>query len=363
MMEPSQSRRANTGSVSGVAAVRRSAVTLAQVAEAAGVSIATASRALNGSTRRTVSDELQERVMAVAGTLGYTANAHAQAIARGTSTIIGLIVNDIADPYFSTIAAGVMRVAEGRGIVVLGSTRNQPAQELDYVTMLRVQRAKALILVGSRTTDATQTRRLAAEVAAFHDAGGRVSVVSQNKLGADTVLPENRVGARALAVALVEQGHRTFAVLGGPPTLLVARDRVRGFGQGLVEAGLGEQAIVSLIEGDFTRDGGYTAASQLLDSGRLPSCIFAVNDVMAMGAMAALRERGCEVPRDVGMAGFDDIPTLRDIAPALTTVRLPLIAMGERAGLMALDATPGQAPRLHRIRGEVVMRESTQRSS
>src|SRR5450432_725714 len=139
----------------------RSAVTLAHVAGAAGVSIATASRVLNGSSGRTVRGDLQERVMAVAADLGYTANAHAQAMARGTSQIIGLIVNDISDPYFSTIAAGVMRVAEGRGIVVLGSTRNQPSQELDYVTMLRVQRAKAVVIVGSRTTDARQTKLLA----------------------------------------------------------------------------------------------------------------------------------------------------------------------------------------------------------
>ncbi|HST84716.1 MAG TPA: LacI family DNA-binding transcriptional regulator [Kineosporiaceae bacterium] len=336
-------------------------MTLARVAEVAGVSIATASRVLNGSTLRTVRGDLQERVMLVAADLGYTPNAHAQAMARGSSTIIGLIVNDISDPYFSTIAAGVMRVAEGRGIVVLGSTRNQSAQELEYVTMLRVQRAKALVIVGSRTTDANQTKRLAAEVAAFQAAGGRVSVVSQNRLGADTVMPENRAGAHALAVALVEAGHRSFAVLGGPPTLVVATDRVKGFSEGVAAAGLPVQSNIRVIPGDFTRDGGYAAAGQLLDDGPLPDCIFAVNDVMAMGAMAALRERGCVVPRDVGVAGFDDIPTLRDIAPALTTVRLPLVEMGERAGSMALDATPGQGPRLLRIRGEVALRESTRR--
>jgi LacI family transcriptional regulator len=364
MMDVPQHRPAQqpgTGTPPEPAPTGRSAVTLARVAEVAGVSIATASRVLNGSTLRTVRGDLQERVMLVAADLGYTPNAHAQAMARGSSTIIGLIVNDISDPYFSTIAAGVMRVAEGRGIVVLGSTRNQSAQELEYVTMLRVQRAKALVIVGSRTTDANQTKRLAAEVAAFQAAGGRVSVVSQNRLGADTVMPENRAGAHALALALVEAGHRSFAVLGGPPTLVVATDRVKGFSDGVVAAGLPLQNSIRVIPGDFTRDGGYAAAGQLLDEGPLPDCIFAVNDVMAMGAMAALRERGCVVPRDVGIAGFDDIPTLRDIAPALTTVRLPLVEMGERAGAMALDATPGQGPRLLRIRGEVALRESTRR--
>lgn len=351
-----------TGPSSAPPVTGRSAVTLARVAEVAGVSIATASRVLNGSALRTVRGDLQERVTLVAADLGYTPNAHAQAMARGSSTIIGLIVNDIADPYFSTIAAGVMRVAEGRGIVVLGSTRNQAAQELDYVTMLRVQRAKALVLVGSRTTDTGHTKRLAAEIAAFQNAGGRVSVVSQNRLGADTVLPENRAGAHALAVALVKQGHRSFAILGGPPTLVVATDRVKGFSEGVIAAGLRAQDSIRVIPGDFTRDGGYAAGGQLLDDGPLPDCIFAVNDVMATGAMAALRERGCVVPQDVGIAGFDDIPTLRDIAPALTTVKLPLVEMGERAGTMALDAAAGQAPRLLRIRGEVALRESTRRT-
>jgi LacI family transcriptional regulator len=367
-MDPSQSPIPESTPTSGSTpsagisrASGRTPVTLARVAQVAGVSIATASRVLNGSTLRTVRGDLQERVMLVAADLGYTANAHAQAMARGTSTIIGLLVNDISDPYFSTIAAGVMRVAEGRGIVVLGSTRNQPEQELEYVTMLRVQRAKALVIVGSRTTDTKQTKRLAAEVAAFHAAGGRVSVVSQNRLGADTVLPENRAGAQALALALVSEGHRSFAVLGGPTTLVVARDRLKGFTDGLA-AGLPSAPEIQLVQGDFTRDGGYVAATELLDSGPLPDCIFAVNDVMAMGAMAALRERGYSVPGDVGVAGFDDIPTLRDIAPALTTVRLPLVEMGERAGEMALDGAVGQAPRLLRIQGEVALRESTRRS-
>ena len=357
----------------------RATVTLAQVAEAAGVSIATASRVLNGSTGRTVGATLQERVMTVAVDLGYTANAHAQAMARGSSTIIGLIVNDIDDPYFSAIAAGVMRAAEGHGIVVLGSTRNEPDQELAYVTMLRAQRAKALVLVGSRTTDLDQTKRLATEIAAFHLAGGRVCVVSQNELDTDTVLPENRAGAHELARALVAQGYRSFAVLGGPATLVVAQDRVTGFAEGLRAAGLTGTGltgtgltgtgltgpgltgpgIVCELAGDFTRDGGHAAAVRLLAQGPLPECIFAVNDVMAMGAMAALRERGYRVPQDVGVAGFDDIPTLRDLAPALTTVRLPLVEMGERAGVMALETSPGPAPRLVRIRGEVIIREST----
>jgi LacI family transcriptional regulator len=333
----------------------RSVVTLSDVAERAGVSLATASRVINGGTRA-VSPHYRDRVIAAATDLGYTPNAHAQAMARGRSKMIGLVVHDIADPYFSAIAAGAISLAGSRGLLVLGNTLHNPDYEFEYVATMRAQRAQALILVGSRTTDIEQTRRLTEEVAEFIAGGGRVAAVSQDTLGADTVLPENRAGAQALAEALIAEGHRRFAVLGGPPTLLTARDRVVGFQDALAAEGL-EPPVV--IEGAFTRDGGYTAMGELLDRPDHPPCVFAVNDVMAIGSMAAVRERGLRVPGDVAVAGFDDIPTLRDVAPSLTTVRLPLAEMGRLAASMVLDEEPGSSPRVASIAGEVVLREST----
>jgi LacI family transcriptional regulator len=334
----------------------RSVVTLSDVAERAGVSLATASRVINGGTRA-VSPHYRDRVLAAAADLGYTPNAHAQAMARGRSKIIGLVVHDIADPYFSAIAAGAISLAGSRGLLVLGNTLRSQASELEYVTTMRAQRAQALILVGSRTTDDEYTRRLADEVAEFIAGGGRVAVVGQDRLGADTVLPENRTGAQALAEALVAQGHRRFAVLGGPTTLLTARHRVEGFQDGVAAHDL---APPDIVEGAFTRDGGYAAMGELLDRTQdRPPCVFAVNDVMAIGAMAALRERGLRVPADMAVAGFDDIPTLRDVAPSLTTVRLPLAEMGRLAASMVLDDEPGPEPRISSIAGEVVLREST----
>jgi LacI family transcriptional regulator len=333
----------------------RSVVTLSDVAERAGVSLATASRVINGGTRA-VSPHYRDRVLAAAADLGYTPNAHAQAMARGRSKMIGLVVHDIADPYFSAIAAGAISLAGSRGLLVLGNTLHNPDYEFEYVATMRAQRAQALILVGSRTTDVEQTRRLTEEVAEFIAGGGRVAAVSQATLGADTVLPENRAGAHALAEALIAEGHRRFAVLGGPPTLLTARDRVAGFTDALAGKGL-EPPVV--IEGAFTRDGGYMAMAELLDRPDHPPCVFAVNDVMAIGAMAAVRERGLRVPGDVAVAGFDDIPTLRDVAPSLTTVRLPLAEMGRLAANMVLDEEPGPSPRVAPIAGEVVLREST----
>ncbi len=339
---------------------RRRPVRLAEVATAAGVSLATASRVLNGS-HRSVGEPHRGRVLAAAAELGYRANPHAQAVARGASDVVGLVVHDISDPYFSTIADGVMRQCEQRGlVVVIASTRRDPERELDYVATMRAQRARALIIVGSRTGNRDRTARLAAEIAGFAESGGRVAAISQNRLGTHTVLVQNRAGARELAGELAALGHRRLAVLTGPPDLLTARDRHAGFVEGLAAAGV-PAAVVRTVAGQFTRDGGYAAASQLVAEGLDATCVFAVNDVMAVGAMAAFRDHGLAIPEDVSVAGFDDIRTLRDLVPSLTTVSLPLEEMGERAAALALDAEPGAPARTLRVRGEVVLRASTRR--
>jgi len=329
------------------------------VARRAGVSLATASRALNGGERR-VREDLRERVIAAAAELDYAVNTQAQAVARGRSNVVGLLVHDIADPYFSSIAAGVMRAADEHGLIVtLSTTMRQPEREAGYVASLRGQRARAVILAGSRVDDPGLAERLQRELAAFEATGGRIAVIGQNRLPADTVLVENRATARELAVALAGLGHRRFAVLAGPKRLITAGDRVRGFTEGLADAGI-DLGPDDVVHGDFTRDGGYETMHALLARGFDATCVFAVNDVMAVGAMAALREHGVRLPEEMAVAGFDDIATLRDVTPALTTVRIPLEEIG--AAALSLVAQPrAERPRLRRVPGEVVLRESTAR--
>ncbi|PRY33812.1 LacI family DNA-binding transcriptional regulator [Umezawaea tangerina] len=336
-------------------------VTLAEVASHAGVSLATASRVLNGSTRQ-VSDELRDRVVGSAEELGYLPNAAAQSLARNSSVLVGLVVHDISDPYFSSIAAGVTRVAEEAGlVVVLGTTGRDPDREVELLYTLRAHRARAVVIAGSRTTSRANTARLAAEIEAFGAQGGRVACVSQARIPTDTVVPSNRAGARSLARELAALGHKRFAVLAGPPSLVVAGDRLAGFKAGLADAGV-DLPPSAVITGAFTRDGGYAAANDLLAAKTGATCVFAVNDVMALGAMAALRDRGLRVPEDVSVAGFDDIPTLQDLVPGLSTVRLPLEELGERAARLVLDEGSVE-PRTVKVAGEVVLRASTRAPS
>lgn len=336
---------------------RRSTVTLADVAARAGVSLATASRVINGS-ERIVGEPHRSKVLEAAKKLGYTPNAQAQAMARGSSKLIGLIVQDITDPYFSTIADGVTRVADQHGLIVLlTSTHHDADRELEAIATLRAQRVRAIVLVGSRRSGRQRQELTRQEIQAFRAGGGRVSCISQDRLGTDTVSPRNHQGARALARALVDLGHERFVILAGPSGLLTSQDRVRGFRAGLQDAGLPGSAV-TVVRDRFTRDGGYVAAQHMSEDGLEGSCVFAVNDVMAVGAMAALRDAGLAIPEDVSIAGFDDIATLRDVAPMLTTVRLPLREMGQWAAEMALR-DPDDDLLVRHVDAEVVLRTST----
>ena len=340
----------------GITTSRSSPATLHDVAREAGVSLATASRSLNGSTRK-VNEEYRKRVLDAAARLDYSPNLSAQAVARGTTTTVALLVADIADPYFSSIAAGVIDEADGeRLIVTMAATERDPVRELELVRTLRGQRPRVMILAGSRPTSDPTDGALGDELRAYERSGGVVVLISRNELDLRTVLVDNRAGAESLARELATIGYRRFAVITGGEGLRTAADRVEGFRAGLSAAGL-ELRDDEVIRAAFTRDGGYDGMQRLLDRGlEGVEVVFAANDVMAVGALSAIRDGGLVPGVDVAVAGFDDIPTVRDVTPALTTVRVPLEEIGRRALRLALGDADAAADPVHT---EVVLREST----
>jgi LacI family transcriptional regulator len=332
-------------------------VTLERVARHARVSLATASRVLNGSTR-VVRDDLRERVLAAAAELGYVPNANAQALARATTSTVGLVTHDIGDPYFSAIARGVVRVAtEHDLLVMIVSTDRDPAREVAYVSTLRAQQTRAIVLAGSGFEDPDYVRALDTELRPYLGIGGRVACVTQHGVAVDTVVPHNRQGAAELARMLLGLGHRRFAVLAGPRQLTTAHDRFEGFRDALLEAGV-ELRPDQVVHGEFTRDAGQAATAELVRRGLWATALFAVNDVMAVGALAALREEGVDVPGGVSLVGFDDIPMVRDLACPLTTFWLPVQEIGERVMRLALKERSAR-PRVEHVAGKVVVRAST----
>ena len=332
-------------------------VTLQDVAREAGVSLATASRSLNGSSRK-VNEEYRARVLAAAARLRYSPNLSAQAVAKGRSSVVALVVADITDPYFSSIAAGVVRAAESQGLIVtIVMTERRPERELELVTALRQQRPQVLILASSRSRNDTISQRLMQELQNFEADGGRVVLFSQAGYPFDTVQVQNREASRNVARRLFELGYRRPVIFAGPADVLTAAERVTGFQEGWADQGI-EVDSTRLLHGDFTRDGGYVAAGEFLGQAIDADVILAVNDVMAVGAMARLREAGYSLPEHIAITGFDDIHTLRDVAPSLTTVRLPLENMGSDAVTLALQSA-GKEPQVTVVDGKVVIRQST----
>jgi LacI family transcriptional regulator len=339
---------------------RTASVTLNDVAREAGVSLATASRALNGSTR-VVKDEYRVRVHEAALKLNYTTNLSAQAVAKGSTTSVALLVADISDPFFSSLASGVIsRAGEAGLIVTMAVTERDPARELALVRALRGQNPRVIILAGSRSTDRKYESALVAELEAFEAAGGRAVFVSQHELPFDTVRVDNYGGAQDLALGLVELGYTRFGVITDNHSLLTAADRLAGFTAGLARSGITIDPAHH-VTAAFTRDGGYAGAVELLRRGLDGlELVFAVTDVMAIGAMSALRENGIEPGCDIAIAGFDDISTVRDIVPALTTVSVPLVDVGAAAVEVALR-TRGEGDADIDIATSPILRASTPR--
>ncbi|MFY1689717.1 LacI family DNA-binding transcriptional regulator [Plantactinospora sp. WMMB782] len=333
--------------------------TLADVARRAGVSPATASRIINGSPKP-VTDALRERVLAAVEELQYVPNAHAQQLARNHRSAVGVIVHDVSDPYFSEITRGLQRVATEHGrLVIICNTYRDPDKELEYVELLRANQAAAIILAGSGYHDEQFTNTLDAKLRVYQSTGGHVAVIGRHEHSGHAVIPANEAGGHLIGAELYGLGHTRIGVVAGPRHLTTTTDRLAGLRRAAREHGqqLGTDQIVYA---DFDRSGGVAATATLLESCPGVTAVVALNDSMAIGALALLRSRGIEVPGRISVVGFDDMPIARDVTPALTTIRLPLAEMGARAMTLALQPPePLNTPQVEHVAAELVRRESS----
>jgi len=336
------------------------AATLQDVAREAGVSLATASRVLNGSARK-VAGAFRERVERAAEELGYTPNVSAQATARGRSPVIALLVADIADPYFGQIAAGVARGADERGLVVtISITERDPERENRILRALRGQRPQGLILAASRAESAGgEGGSGASELEAFESFGGRVVAFGDvpgaggEGHGGRSVMIDNAGGAEELGRRMAALGYRTAIGIGAAEGVRTSDDRLNGFTRGFASGGGQVQRI---LRGDFRRESGAALMAQALEQGVPPgTLVFGMSDVVALGAISAIRAAGREIGSDIAVCGFDDVPASGDVTPALTTVRLPLNEAGYQAFRAIVDDDWVQSP----LPVEVIVRGST----
>ncbi|RSX53108.1 LacI family transcriptional regulator [Bifidobacterium goeldii] len=318
-----------------------SPATLMDVAREANVSIATASRVLNGSTRK-VRNQSYVKVMAAANKLNYRPNAYAQAVAKGAAPNIVLLVSDISDPYFASVSQGVVKAAAERGISVTIGVATTPHEELEAVRKATATRPRGIIISESEYVNAPEREKLTEELKQYESTGGRAVFILNRNLPFSAVDVANDVGARAIAQLIVDSGYTHPAILRGDENHRSSHERLAAMLEVFADAGITIDPK-AIANGKFSRTEGYAAIMQMARSGLLKpgegalynghgvDSVIALNDVMAIGAMTALRANGIEPGKDVGVTGFDDIPYSADVYPPLTTVHLPLEQMGQSA--------------------------------
>jgi LacI family transcriptional regulator len=315
------------------------------VAERAGVSIATVSRVMGGST--TVNAQMAERVRAAAAELGYRPNNAARGLASGQHQTIGVVVPDITNPYFSHVVQAMSVGSEGQGYrMMVGDSRLDPDEELRVVESICGQ-VDALALVGSRMKHEDLRKVAELDVPAV--------LVNRIELGIDMpmVAVDNFSAMLEICHHLVGLGHRRAVYLAGPEESWQNRERWRAVRQARI---LGLEAEV--VETDGTLESGHEVLAQALE--RRPTALICFNDLVAVGAVAALRERGLSVPGDLSVTGFDDSVLARYSAPTLTSAQSPMQELGEQAWRLLAAALDGKrledVPLLEAL---VVQREST----
>jgi LacI family transcriptional regulator len=307
-------------------------LTTKQIAQAAGVSVGTVSHVLNGSA--TVSDALRKRVEEVVRRLDYQPSQLARGLRRRTTDLLGVIIPDITNPYFPKLVRGVEDTAYREGFrLVLCNTDNDPAKELSYFNDLRSFHPAGILVIPSEGS-----------IIAMEAAQSSFHTIFVDRCpdwwAGDAVVANNEEGGHQVGKYLASMGHKSIAVISGPSYIETARDRIRGFQRALSQAGISLPAKY-IQEAKFNTESGFSAATRLLVMKPRPTAIFASNDMLAIGALAAARALKLRCPDDVSIVGFDDLDFAELTEPALTTVFQPGYHIGSLACQLLLDRVRG----------------------
>lgn len=309
--------------------------TIADVAKRAGVSKMTVSRVINDSGY--ISPETRARVEQALQELGYIPNVLARSLRFKQTHTIALVLTDITNPFFTTLARGVEDKASEEGFsVIFCNTDESPDDEAEYVRVLMQKQVDGLLLVPTRHSEMS--------IAALQAHAVPVVVLDRRIPGCqvDTVRCDSEAGAYQLAQHLIALGHRRVAVLGGPEGVSTAEDRIAGFQRAWAEAGL-DPTGARISYCPYTIEGGYHAAQAALAQLPRPTALFTANNFIAIGALRALREQGLRLREDLSLVTFDDLPAPFSIDPFLTVIEQPAYEMGWRAMALLLDRLAGRA--------------------
>lgn len=333
-------------------------VTLKDVARAAGVHPSTASRALDPAKSRRISDETVRRVEQAAERLGYFPDMIAKGLRGGSTTMVGVVVADLENPFFAPLVRGISTHLEGRGFVTLvAETLEDPVRFERTLNHLLSRRVNALVTTATRSGDAPPLRRFAERIPACV-----LAVRSIEGSGLPYVNQDDREGAGLAAGHLIDLGHEILAQLRGPGDIDTFANRTEGFRSRLAEAGAVDATVDEVGEALTLEEGRRLMALTLdANASRPPTAVFAHADVVALGAIEEMAVRGLRCPEDVSVIGYDDIPLVSHTQPPLSTIELPGPEIGHRAGemVLAMIDDPDSTPDSVSLPARLVVREST----
>ncbi len=326
--------------------------TIYDVAQKAGVSTATVSRALSGTGY--VSKELKETIMQVAREMDYQPNSLARGLVTKESRILGLVMPDISNPFFPAVARGVEDVANESGYnVLLCNTDGSSGKETDYINVLRSRQADGVIFTTSQVNPKNAKMLI--------DAGIPVVLADRRmSIACDSVVAENVSGAYKAVRHLLDLGHTRIGIITGPMGVATSEERIEGYKRALLESSVAVQHDL-ICEGNYRQHSGYECTCGLMKLPNPPTAIFACNDLMAVGALSALEDHGLKVPDDVAVVGYDDITVASVTRPRLTTVAQPKYEMGAVACRMLIERlkNPDKPYQSTVLEPQLVIRESS----
>ncbi|MFZ1755344.1 MAG: LacI family DNA-binding transcriptional regulator [Caldilineaceae bacterium] len=324
------------------------------VASLSNVSPITVSRVLNNPER--VSPATRARVEAAIEELGYIPNQIARSLRSSRTNTLALVLTDITNPFWTSVARSVEDAASAQGFnVILCNTDEDEKKQAEYLSVLLRRRVDGFLLVPARSEASAVESILRQKVP--------VVVLDRRVPGADVdvVRSDSEAGAYALTRHLIEQGHRQIAMLSGPLGVSTAQERVDGYRRALTEAGIPVDEHW-IREGEYTVESGYAVASELLAETVLPSALLGANNFIALGAMRAIREAGLAVPENISVTCIDDIPAWLVGEPFLTVAAQSPYDLGGRAtGLLLRQIRePGVHPAQEIVLPtELIVRHST----
>ncbi|GAW92364.1 LacI family DNA-binding transcriptional regulator [Calderihabitans maritimus] len=330
-------------------------VTIKDIAKRAGVSYSTVSRALNN--RPEVNEKTRREIQKLAEEMGYRPNAIARGLVTQKTGTLGLVIPDITNPFFPEVARGAEEEADRRGYnVFLCNTAWDLEKEQRYLEALVSKRVDGIIL-SSASEDSEYVARLARS-------GPPLILINRvlKQVNTNYVVIDNIRGAYMVVEHLLDLGHRRIAYIGGPEKLEPSRERFEGYRLALAARGVDIDPLL-VRYGKFKKEDGYRNACVLLEDPALrPTAIFAANDILALGVIQAARDLGLQVPEQLSVVGFDDIPFVSYGEIRLTTVAQPKYAMGEMAAKILLDEIQNASKQQKKhvvLQPELVIRNSS----